>query len=168
MLKLALRRIAALIPTLLIIVTVSFAIIRLAPGGPFDAEQGISPAVRANLERLADADERLRMLTVTSVDTSADLRTATVFVASLAPDVLPGARRFGQPAAPLDIVDRIAYVCLPVAMLLAQGAAVASVGLAVATWTQRVGRAVALSVTGYAFLAFFGPILIEIVPAILL
>ena len=50
MLKLALRRIAALIPTLLIIVTVSFAIIRLAPGGPFDAEQGVSPAVRANLE----------------------------------------------------------------------------------------------------------------------
>ena len=33
MLKLALRRVAALIPTLLVIVTVSFAIIRLAPGG---------------------------------------------------------------------------------------------------------------------------------------
>src|ERR1700746_506162 len=54
--KLALRRIAALIPTLLIIVTVSFAIIRLAPGGPFDAEQGISTAVRANLERLYGLD----------------------------------------------------------------------------------------------------------------
>ncbi|MBV8145282.1 MAG: ABC transporter permease subunit [Gammaproteobacteria bacterium] len=52
MLKLALRRIAALLPTLLVIVTLSFAIIRLAPGGPFDAEQGVSPAVRANLERL--------------------------------------------------------------------------------------------------------------------
>jgi len=52
MLKLALRRIAALLPTLLIIVTLSFAIVRLAPGGPFDAEQGVSPAVRANLERV--------------------------------------------------------------------------------------------------------------------
>lgn len=35
------------------------------------------------LERLADADERLRLVTVTSVDTSADLRTATVFLAEM-------------------------------------------------------------------------------------
>jgi ribosome-binding factor A len=35
------------------------------------------------LERLADADERLRLVTVTSVDTSADLRTATVFLATM-------------------------------------------------------------------------------------
>jgi len=59
MLKLALRRVAALIPTLLIIVTVSFAIIRLAPGGPFDEEQGVSPQVRANLERLYGLDQPL-------------------------------------------------------------------------------------------------------------
>jgi len=59
MLKLALRRIAALIPTLLIIVTVSFAIIRLAPGGPFDAERGVSSAVRANLERVYGLDAPL-------------------------------------------------------------------------------------------------------------
>ena len=59
MLKLALRRIAALIPTLLVIVTVSFAIIRLAPGGPFDEEQGVAPEVRANLERLYGLDEPL-------------------------------------------------------------------------------------------------------------
>jgi oligopeptide transport system permease protein len=59
MLKLALRRVAALIPTLLIIVTVSFAIIRLAPGGPFDEEQGVSPAVRANLEHVYGLDQPL-------------------------------------------------------------------------------------------------------------
>jgi oligopeptide transport system permease protein len=59
MLKLALRRVAALIPTLLIIVTVSFLIIRLAPGGPFDEEQGVSPEVRANLERLYGLDQPL-------------------------------------------------------------------------------------------------------------
>ncbi|MDA8183150.1 MAG: 30S ribosome-binding factor RbfA [Acidimicrobiales bacterium] len=35
------------------------------------------------IERLADADERLRLATVTGVDTSADLRHATVFLASL-------------------------------------------------------------------------------------
>ena len=59
MLKLALRRVAALIPTLLVIVTVSFVIIRLAPGGPFDEEQGVAPEVRANLERLYGLDEPL-------------------------------------------------------------------------------------------------------------
>jgi ribosome-binding factor A len=35
------------------------------------------------LERLADADERLRLTTVTSVEVSADLRTATVFLARM-------------------------------------------------------------------------------------
>ncbi len=56
MLKLALRRIAGIIPTLLVIVTVSFAVIRLAPGGPFDQEQQLSAPVRANLERLYGLD----------------------------------------------------------------------------------------------------------------
>ena len=56
MLKLALRRIAVLIPTLLIIVTLAFAIIRLAPGGPFEEEQGASPAVRANSIRECAAE----------------------------------------------------------------------------------------------------------------
>ena len=59
MLKLALRRIAGLIPTLLVIITVSFAIIRLAPGGPFEQEQSVSAAVRANLERLYGLDAPL-------------------------------------------------------------------------------------------------------------
>jgi len=59
MLSYVLRRLAALIPTLIIIVTVSFLVLRLAPGGPFDAEQGLAPAVRANLERLYGLDRPL-------------------------------------------------------------------------------------------------------------
>jgi len=43
--------------------------------------------VAEELERLADADERLRLVTVTSVDTTADLRTATVYLGSLGDDV---------------------------------------------------------------------------------
>ena len=38
------------------------------------------------LERLADADERLRLVTVTSVDTAPDLRHATVYLSSLSDD----------------------------------------------------------------------------------
>ncbi|MBV8909922.1 MAG: oligopeptide transporter permease, partial [Gammaproteobacteria bacterium] len=59
MLRYALRRIAAMLPTLLVIITASFAIIRLAPGGPFDQEQTLPPLVRANLERLYGLDAPL-------------------------------------------------------------------------------------------------------------
>ena len=38
------------------------------------------------LERLADADERLRLVTVTAVDTAPDLRHATVYLSSLTED----------------------------------------------------------------------------------
>ena len=56
MLRYALRRIAALIPTLLVIITVSFFVVRLAPGGPFDQEQTLAPQVRANLDRTYGLD----------------------------------------------------------------------------------------------------------------
>jgi oligopeptide transport system permease protein len=59
MLSYVLRRLAGLIPTLLIIISVSFLILRLAPGGPFDQEQTLAPAVRANLERLYGLDQPL-------------------------------------------------------------------------------------------------------------
>jgi oligopeptide transport system permease protein len=59
MLSYALRRIAGVIPTLLVIITVSFCVVRLAPGGPFEQEQTLPPAVRANLERLYGLDQPL-------------------------------------------------------------------------------------------------------------
>ena len=48
--------------------------------------QVLRQVVAEELERLADADERLRMVTVTSVDSTADLRQATVFLSSLSED----------------------------------------------------------------------------------
>ncbi len=59
MLSYALRRIAGTLPTLLVIITVSFCVVRLAPGGPFEQEQTLPPAVRANLERLYGLDQPL-------------------------------------------------------------------------------------------------------------
>src|SRR5438309_6393145 len=61
MLSYALRRIAGFVPTLLVVVTASFFVMRLAPGGPFDQEQALPPAVRANLERLYGLDEPLTL-----------------------------------------------------------------------------------------------------------
>ncbi len=48
--------------------------------------QVLRQVIAEELERLADADERLRMVTVTSVDTAADMRTATVYLATLESD----------------------------------------------------------------------------------
>ncbi|HXZ59678.1 MAG TPA: ABC transporter permease subunit [Steroidobacteraceae bacterium] len=56
MLSYALRRIAVAVPTLLAIVTISFALQRLAPGGPFDQERQLTAAVRANLDRVYGLD----------------------------------------------------------------------------------------------------------------
>ena len=69
-----------------------------------------------------------------------------LIITAAAPDHTPAVLSLRQAPAPLDALDRIAYICIPVAMLLAQGAAVTSVGLALATWIHRVGRAVAVSV----------------------
>jgi len=59
MLSYALRRIVGLVPTLFVLVTLSFFVIRLAPGGPFDQEQRLSPAIRANLDAAYGLDRPL-------------------------------------------------------------------------------------------------------------
>ena len=57
MLRYALRRFAGVIPTLLILISASFFIMRLAPGGPFQQEQTLSREVRANLDRVYGLDQ---------------------------------------------------------------------------------------------------------------
>jgi oligopeptide transport system permease protein len=59
MLAYAARRLVAIPPTLFIIVTLAFAVVRAAPGGPFDAEQSLPPQVKANLERAYGLDQPL-------------------------------------------------------------------------------------------------------------
>ena len=53
------RRLVGLFPTLFAIVSASFFIVRLAPGGPFDQEQALPPQIRANLDRLYGLDQPL-------------------------------------------------------------------------------------------------------------
>jgi oligopeptide transport system permease protein len=45
------KRLLGAIPTLFMIVLLSFLLVRLAPGGPFDEEQALPPEIKANLER---------------------------------------------------------------------------------------------------------------------
>ncbi len=59
MLLYVLRRLLTAIPTLFVIVTIAFFLIRVAPGGPFNQERGLSPEVKANLEAQFGLDDPL-------------------------------------------------------------------------------------------------------------
>jgi len=52
-----LKRLAGAIPTLLIIITLAFFLIRAAPGGPFDKERSVPAEVEANLNAVYHLDE---------------------------------------------------------------------------------------------------------------
>jgi oligopeptide transport system permease protein len=53
------RRLLGAIPTLFVIVTLAFFMVRLAPGGPFDSERAVPPEIEANLNRVYHLDEPL-------------------------------------------------------------------------------------------------------------
>lgn len=53
----AIRRLVGALPTLLVIVTAAFFLMRLAPGGPFDDEQTLAPEIAANLEAAYGLDQ---------------------------------------------------------------------------------------------------------------
>jgi oligopeptide transport system permease protein len=59
MLRYFLTRLAGAVPTLFVIVTISFFLIRSAPGGPFDREQSLPPEILANLDRAYGLDQPL-------------------------------------------------------------------------------------------------------------
>ena len=53
------KRFLSTIPTLFIIIAIAFFMIRLAPGGPFDAEREVPAEIAANLERVYHLDQPL-------------------------------------------------------------------------------------------------------------
>jgi oligopeptide transport system permease protein len=55
----SLRRLAGAIPTLFIVMTVAFFMMRLAPGGPFDRDRMLAPEVEANIRKAYNLDEPL-------------------------------------------------------------------------------------------------------------
>jgi len=59
MLRYSLKRLLGAIPTLLILLTLAFFMMRLAPGGPFDSEKSLPPEIQANLDRKYHLDEPL-------------------------------------------------------------------------------------------------------------
>ena len=59
MIRFIIRRLISLIPTLFLIITFSFFIMKVAPGGPFSAERNPPPEVLANINKVYHLDEPL-------------------------------------------------------------------------------------------------------------
>lgn len=59
MIAFVLRRLASAVPTLFIVVTISFFLMRFAPGGPFNLERPLPPATMENLVRTYQLDQPL-------------------------------------------------------------------------------------------------------------
>ncbi len=59
MISFVLRRLASAVPTLFIVVTISFFLMRFAPGGPFNLERPLPPQTMANLMRTYQLDQPL-------------------------------------------------------------------------------------------------------------
>ncbi len=57
----AIKRLLGAVPTLLLITTVSFFMMRLAPGGPFDKERVVRPEIEAALKHAYHLDEPMPM-----------------------------------------------------------------------------------------------------------
>lgn len=61
MLKFILKRLLEAIPTLLVLITVSFFMMRFAPGNPFTSERALPPEVLANIEAKYGLDKPIGM-----------------------------------------------------------------------------------------------------------
>jgi len=59
MLSYSLKRLGSAIPTLFLLITFAFFLIRIAPGGPFDSERALPPEIEANLAAKYHLDEPL-------------------------------------------------------------------------------------------------------------
>jgi oligopeptide transport system permease protein len=59
MLRFVLRRLLSAVPTIFIVVSISFFLIRFAPGGPFNLERALPPQIVANLMRAYKLDQPL-------------------------------------------------------------------------------------------------------------
>jgi len=59
MLSHAIRRLLVAIPTLFIVITAAFFMMRVAPGGPFDEERALPPEIEKNVKAAYDLDKPL-------------------------------------------------------------------------------------------------------------
>ena len=115
MLGFALRRLAGAIPTLLVIVTLSFFVMRVAPGGPFDTQRRLPPEIERNMAAAYHLDrplyeQYLRYLDgLVHFDLGPSYRNKDFSVSQLIADGLPVSARLGLSAMALALLFGIGF-----------------------------------------------------------
>jgi oligopeptide transport system permease protein len=115
MLSYAVRRILGAIPTLFIIITLTFFMMRVAPGGPFDTERRLPPEIEANVKAAYHLDKPLyeQYLTylgnVVTGDFGPSYKNKDFTVTELIAEGLPVSARLGLTAIAFAILIGTAF-----------------------------------------------------------
>src|SRR5271165_6833087 len=97
----AIRRFLGAIPTLFIIVTIAFFMMRAAPGGPFDSQRHLPPEIEHNIEAAYSLDKPLYeqyfiyLGRLARFDMGPSFKTRDFTVSQLIADGLPVSARLG-------------------------------------------------------------------------
>jgi oligopeptide transport system permease protein len=101
MLSYAARRFLGAIPTLLVIITLAFFMMRAAPGGPFDSDRRLPPEIERNIEAAYNLDKplyvqyALYLERLAHFDLGPSYKTKDFTVSQLIADGLPVSARLG-------------------------------------------------------------------------
>jgi len=114
MLSYAIRRTLVALPTLLVIVTAAFFMMRIAPGGPFDSQRHLPPEIERNIEASYSLDKPLYEQYFIYIDRLAhgdlgpSFKTRDFTVTQLIADGLPVSLKLGLSAMVAAILIGIA------------------------------------------------------------
>ncbi len=113
MINFVLRRLASAIPTLFLVITISFFLMRAAPGGPFDLERPLPPDIMANLMKTYQMDQPLWKQYITYVGNAVqgDFGPSFIYkdstVAQLIAQALPYSIQLGGTALLLALIGGV-------------------------------------------------------------
>ena len=114
MLLYAVRRFLGALPTLFIIITLAFFMMRLAPGGPFDTQRHLPPEIERNVEAAYNLDKPvyvqylLYLERLAHFDLGPSFKNKDFTVTQMIADGLPVSARLGLTAMALAILIGIA------------------------------------------------------------
>src|SRR5215467_235337 len=111
----ATRRFLGALPTLLIIVTLAFFMMRLAPGGPFDTQRHLPPEIERNVAAAYDLDKPvyeqyfLYLNRLVHLDFGPSFRNKDFSVTQLIAEGLPVSARLGLSAITLAVFFGVGF-----------------------------------------------------------
>jgi oligopeptide transport system permease protein len=106
----ALRRVLGAIPTLLVVITLAFFMMRLAPGGPFDSQRHLPPEIERNVEAAYQLDKPIYVQYFTYLtrlahgDLGPSYKNKDFTVSELIADGLPVSAELGLSAMVLALI----------------------------------------------------------------